>query len=166
MKIFLFQKKYLAIFIICTLFACSRFPYYPIDELLSAPEQIEIDGREYVLETFLWRDFMPGPDMPPDGSSLIAIIYIVEIDSLLFPTSLDADFLWVIKDDVDEWVTELEDDETSTEDYKLRKIARDGPKWGSETEPNVLVDVVVRVVKEDGSTYLLRAADQPIVITY
>lgn len=156
MKIFLPYTKYLALLIVCMLLYCSRFPDYPVDELLAAPEQIEIEGREYILETFMWRDFMPGPETPPEGKPMIAIIWVVAIDSLLFPSSFDADFLWVIKDDADVWTTEFEDNETSIEDNKLKKVARDGPKWG----PHIYVDAVVRIVDDEDSTYLLRAADQ------
>ena len=162
MNISLIHRRYFVIIVVCTLLACSRFPDYSIDELLSTPEQIEINDREYILETSLWRDFFPGPQAPPDGSPLIAVIYVVVTDSLPFPMSLDADFLWVIKDGVDVWVTELEDDEMPTENYKLKKNAEGGPKWG----PDIYVEAVVRIVDEGGNTHLLRAAAQPIGATY
>ncbi len=160
-KTYLSNRKYLAVVAVSTLFVCNRFYDYPLDELLTAPEQIEINGREFVLETALWRDFMPGPQAPPDGSPLNVIAYVVAIDSLSFPTSLDADLLWVIKDDADMWVTALES-EMPTHNYELKKSAQDGPKWG----PDIYVDVAIRVVDQDGRTYLLRAADQLIGATY
>jgi hypothetical protein len=131
---------------------CSK---YSLDELSSAPEKIEIDGREYLLETYLVRDFMPS--CPPDGRSLRALIFIVAIDSLPFPSSLDADSLWVIKEN-DLWITTLTDyDAPINYEYKLSKRAQEeGPKWG----PEIYVDVVVRIVDDEDGTYLLRAADQ------
>ena len=43
----------------------------PIQELLDAPEQLDIDNYSFALEAGLWRDFMPVS--PPDGHPLIAV---------------------------------------------------------------------------------------------
>lgn len=129
-------------------------PPISIDILLSAPEQIEIDGRKYVLETYMWRDFMP--ITPPDGKPLIAIIWVTATDSLKFPSSVDADWLWVIKDKK-LWRTRFSNKQRRAyDDYKLEKVARDGPKWG----PKIQVDVVVRLVDREKKTYLLKAPNQ------
>ncbi len=135
-------------------------PSVPPDELLSAPEKIIIDGREFILETYMWRDFQPVS--PPDGKPLIAIAWITAVDSLAIPATLDATRLWVIKDH-EVWETAFYDEDRSyVPDYKLEKIAREGPKWG----PNITVDVVVRVVdKRNGRQYLLRASEQYIGMT-
>ena len=142
---------------------CTTFPDYDIDELLAAPAQIEIDNRTFVLETFIWRDFEP--ICPPDGNPNIAVIRVVATDSLPFPYSVDFDYLWVIKDEDNVWITDFEEDETKIVDYKLEKIARDGPKWDVEPYP-VLVDAVVRIKVGTVDKYLLRAADQIIHVTY
>jgi hypothetical protein len=128
---------------------------------LAAPEQIEIDGREYILETYLWRDFMP--ISPPDGKPLIALIWVTATDSLAFPSSIDANRLWVINDEL-VWETEFSDENLPKDPnrkHQLEKIARDGPKWG----PNIQVEVVVQVVDGENNTYLLRASDQWIYRT-
>jgi hypothetical protein len=142
----------------CKLFESSG-PSIP--DLLAAPEQIEIDGREYILETYLWRDFMPVS--PPDGKELIALIWVTAIDSLTFPSSIDANRLWVVNDEL-VWETEFSEEERPEDpnrEHQLEKIARDGPKWG----PGIQVEVIVRVTDEKDSTYLLRAADQWIYRT-
>jgi len=129
-------------------------PSIPIETLLSAPEQVEIDGRTYVLETCMWRDFMPF--CPPDGKPLIAIIWVTAIDSLQFPSSVDADWLWVIKDK-ELWRTKFTNEQRgSYYGYKLEKVARDGPRWG----PKIQVDVAVRLVDRENKTYLLKASNQ------
>lgn len=140
------------------IFACTTSrplgPSIPIDVLLSAPEQVEIDGRKYILETSLWRDFMPV--CPPDGEALIALIWVTAVDSLEFPSSVDADWLWVIKDE-ELWRTKLSNEQRPAyDDYKLEKFAREGPKWG----PKIFVDVVVRLVDKEKRTYLLKTSDQ------
>ncbi|MGB7055383.1 MAG: hypothetical protein WBE28_08705 [bacterium] len=142
---------------------CTNYPNYDIDKLLSAPQQIEIDNREFALETFMWRDFQP--ICPPDGQPMIAIIWVVATDSLPFPSTIDFDYLWVIKDEDNIWVTDFEENETKIQDNRLEKVARDGPKW--KVRPNPLyVDAVVRTKDAAGNTYLLRAADQIIGVTY
>jgi len=160
-------RKNLIVLIISVLVACiliSRCEIFessgstlPIDELLSAPEQIEIEGRKYVLETSLWRDFIP--ISPPDGKPLIALIWVTATDSLEFPSSIGADRLWVIKDEKEVWETEFSNEERPQEPYRkhqLEKIARNGPKWG----PGIQVDVVVRVIDGENNTYLLKASNQ------
>jgi hypothetical protein len=124
---------------------CSKpsKPKVPIDILLSAPEQLEIDGRKYVLETSLNRDFMP--ICPPDGKPLIALIWLTATDSLEFPASINADQLWIIRDQ-EVWETKFSNEVKPKEPYRkhqLEKIARDGPKWG----PRLQVEVVVRISK-------------------
>ena len=131
-------------------------PSYETDVLLAGPETVSIGGQEYALETFMWRDF--APITPPGGQPLIAIIWVTEVDSLSIPQGLDATILFVINDD-EVWETPFSDEDPSplTPEYKLEKVARDGPKWG----PDILVAVVVQIVI-DGSTYLLKASDQYI----
>ena len=63
-------------------------------ELLSAPEEIEIDNRMYALDVFLWRNFMPF--CPPNGRPLIASISVTATDSLEFPKLIDADHIWIV----------------------------------------------------------------------
>jgi hypothetical protein len=135
-------------------------PSVPPDELLSAPEKILIDNREFILETYMWRDFQPVS--PPDGKPLIAIVWITAVDSLAIPAELDATRLWIIKDR-EVWETPFSDEDRGhVPDHKLEKVARNGPKWG----PNITVDVVVRVVdKRNGRQYLLRASEQYIGMT-
>ncbi len=132
-----------------------------IQDLLASPEQIEIDGREYILETYLWRDFMPVS--PPDGQPLIALIWVTATDSLAFPSSIDASCLYIVNDE-QLWETEFSEEdrpENPNREHQLEEIARFGPKWG----PNIQVEVIVRVVDGENNTYLLRAADQWIYRT-
>lgn len=148
------------ILIICILiFGCDIFgPKLEIETLLSAPEEIEIDGRKYILETFLWRDFMPV--CPPDGHQLIALIWVTAVDSLPFPATIDATKLYVINGE-EIWETKFTDEErpqNPNRKHKLEKVAREGPKWG----PGIYVDVIVRIINGRRNFYLLRASNQYI----
>ncbi len=151
----LYYSKYTIIFLIGILISCSQ---YPIDELLSAPEQIEIDSRKYILETGLYRDFQP--ICPLDGRPLWGLIWVVAVDSLSFPSSLNADHVWIINNN-DVWDTDLVNREIPYGyEYKMKKrIKGDGPKWG----PDIYVAVVVQIIDEEDNAYLLRASDQEII---
>ncbi len=134
---------------------CTAPITLPLEALLAAPEQVEIAGRTYILETYLWRDFMPAS--PPDGKPLIASIHIVPQDSGVFPPSLDANRLWVIKGK-EVWETSFSNEEIFQDAHQLGKVARNGPKWG----PGIAVDVVVRLKDTQHGVFLLRAAKQLI----
>jgi len=150
----------LIIFILIS--GCDIFgPKMPLETLLSAPEQIEIEGHMYILETYLWRDFMP--IAPPNGNPLIALIRLTAIDSLPFPSSIDATKLWVINGGKI-WETKFTDEERPqypNRKHQLEKVARNGPKWG----PGIYVDVVVRIIDGRRDFYLLRASNQYITRT-
>lgn len=141
----------LFIFICCT----GNEENNTMDDILNAPQEIEINGEKYILETYLWRDFMP--ISPPDGKPLQAIIIIENIDSNTFLSTIDVNYMWVINESY-VWETELETQEADKPN-QLKKRADEGPKW----EPGTLVEVVVRIIDETtGQEYLLKAAEQTI----
>ena len=127
-----------------------------LEQLLTAPEEVVIDDRRYVLETYLWRNFMN----LPHGGPLIALINLTVTDGLTFPRDTDADRLWVISGQ-EVWETGFTS-ETETQPpwrkHQWARIARGGPEWG----PHVKVDVVVQVTNGRNRTSLLRAPGQVI----
>jgi hypothetical protein len=137
---------------LCIFMIISCSPY-STDELLSAPEEIEIQGREYFLGTNLYRNFFPPG--PPTG--LYGTVYVIAVDSLQFPSSVDTRHLWVIMDD-DVWDTDLgEQHIPGDQPYTLKaKTESEGPDWG----PHIYVSTVVEIVDENDNLYLLRADSQ------
>jgi len=133
----------------------------PIQELLDAPEQLDIDDYSFTLETYLWRDFMPTiPDYDPDGSPLGAVATVSEIDSLDIPDSFNITMMWVINGNK-AW--EISSPERryyyGIQPFQIKVSASDGPKWG----PRIYVTVVVQLVNgDDDKIYLLRATNQYI----
>ena len=128
----------------------------PAESLLRAPEDVEIDGRVFVLETYLWRDFMPLS--PPDGKPLIASVWVTAVDLVDFPPSVTSDRIWIVKE-VETWEAGFSDEKRSQRPdrrHQLELVARNGPKL----ETGIEVDVVVRL--KDGDEYLLRASQQVI----
>ena len=130
----------------------------PLEKQKTAPDTLEINKQKLVLNTYLWRDFMP--ISPPDGKPLKAIIKIVPINTEKIPLDIDASKIWVFfKKEV--WTTNLNPVGNKPPNKAmpfLEKIADGGPKWG----PSVEVLVVVQIRDEEGNTFLLKADKQQI----
>src|SRR5512137_3176674 len=154
--------KFAALFFGLLVAACRDplIPSPPREELLAAPLVVTINGRDFNLETFIYRDLMPTSD--PDGFPLYAIVYLTALDGQPFPDYIDSDRLWVINGDR-VWETTFSDESrprSPTHPYQLEKMARDGPRWA----PGDQVEVVVRVTTV--GTRLLRATNQTIHAVY
>jgi len=142
--------------VVLMLVACKK---YSLDELLSAPEQIEIDGRMYILMTNIDLTWNPEYTNPVFGD-----IRIITIDSLTFPSSIDADKVWIIHED-DVWESEkVSDGAAPVENFELKKkIEGKWVDWDSDDSVGVVVHVIV---DNDENSYLLRAANQILGVTY
>ena len=125
-----------------------------IDQLRAVPTSTQVGGRDLVLRTELWRDFMP--IAPPDGRPLVALIRVTAADGGALPAGLGIDSFWVIHGR-ELWQARPEPG-AGSDDRTLEVVARDGPKWG----PGVNVDVVVRIVDAAGKSHLMRAPEQPV----
>ncbi len=134
-------------------------PTWPAEALLPAPEESEVQGQTYVLETSLWRDFMP--ISPPDGKPLIALLRVRTKDSTEVPPELDIDWVWVINGK-QVWEVKFSGQATRPNSFTLERVARNGPKWGPNAEVNVVVGLVYKPSKR---IYLLKAPNQLIFRT-
>ncbi len=158
------MKKSMAVFAIIVLCAACpgpTVPSIPLEELLSAPEQVAVGGRTFRLETFLWRDFMPVS--PPGGSALMAVLEITANDLQPFPADLGSDRLWVINGS-EVWETDFSGENRPRDQahpHQLEKLAGGGPKW----ETGIEVEVVVRLAGPSARGLLLRAPAQTIART-
>jgi hypothetical protein len=131
-------------------------PDVPVNVLLAAPETVVVDGGTLTLSTYMWRSFMP--IVPPNGSSLIALVYIGMTDSTKVPSSTSADAVWIVNGQT-VWKSFLAD-ANQPPTNQLCKVARDGPQWDNP------VDVIVRVFGSRGDSHLLRAPHQTIGKVY
>jgi hypothetical protein len=130
-----------------------------LQKLEVAPEKIIINGGDYTLETYLWRDFMP--ISPPDGKPLIAVVKIKSSGKMNVSSEITATRMWVVNGK-EIWETEFTDEQPSATSDTLEKVGRSGPKWG----PGIPVDVIVKVIDlKSGKDYLLKASDQNIYRT-
>lgn len=128
-----------------------------LDELLAAPEVVQIEGHTYTLRAYLWRDFMPGNS----DSRMIALVTISEKHENPVLSGLDATSLWVINRN-EVWNTNFSDESRpSGLVHEFEKIARGGPVW----DTGINVDVVVMLVDGEGREYLLKVSNQLIRAT-
>jgi hypothetical protein len=136
-------------------------PSLPLTDLLTAPLAVEINGRQFKLETFLWRDFMP--PSAPEGSLLAANAYITAVDGQPFPIDIDATRIWVVNGEEVWEATFLGESRPRSPVHlnQLEKRAAGGPRWTIGAQ----VEVVVRVTALLATPRLLRATKQVIFRT-
>jgi hypothetical protein len=123
----------------------------------NALDTLTIDGTQYILEAYLWRDFMPA--CPPDGQPLIAVNYLVNLDSVAVPDRFDLILQYVIMED-SVWVTEYGGTAYSPAVYKIAGKSTNGPKWG----PLITVDVIARMKDSETQTDYLLKCDSVLII--
>src|SRR5690554_4704734 len=66
-------------------------------ELRSQPEQLEIDGQNYILSTYISRDY--SPTIEPNEKGITGIIKLIEVDSLAIPNSFSLERVYILKGD-------------------------------------------------------------------
>ena len=128
---------------------------FPVEKLLSAPDTIDIEGEKIILNTYLWRDFMPVS--PPDGKPLIAVVMIESVDSSDISGLIKPEAIYMVNSN-EVWSSYFEDEiPPDNSPYSIKRVARDGPKWG----PGIFVDVIV-LLNVGRDERLLLASDQYI----
>ena len=121
----------------------------------SAPESVEVDGRQYTLTASLWRDFQPVA--PPNGQPLAAVLKVLASDMMPLPADLAIDHVWVLNGEK-QWSATADQPQGGREQSAatyLEEAVHGGPKWG----PGIKVDVVVRLKRgKQKQTWLVRQA--------
>jgi len=105
-----------------------------------ADETLTIGSNSFVLEAYLWRDFMP--ICPPNGKLMISINWLVSTESAKIPDNISMVKQYVFyKDSV--WVSNYENviPTPSLPENKKEGVSRNGPKWG----PNIYVDIISQI---------------------
>lgn len=120
-----------------------------VDDLLSAPTSLALDGGDFDAEVYLWRDFMP--IAPPNGAALA-----VNVRPVVTPGLVGIERIWVVNGD-QVWSVRPSRRKDSND-----WVANGGPKWG----PGIDVVVVLRVRHRTEGAKLIRFAGTPINATY
>ena len=104
-----------------------------------AVETLIIGGNSFVLEAYLWRDFMPVSSS--DGNLLISINWLTDINSVKIPDNIRMLQQYVIYGG-SIWIANYENEASPNQlVYRIEKVSRNGPQWG----PKVYVDVISKV---------------------
>jgi hypothetical protein len=136
--------------ILCTTAALAfvSCTHYDIDELLDAPEQVDIEGYSFFMDAYL-RDYIP------IANNTFATVIISTVDSSDFPLWLDADEIWVINGEK-VWHDCLIDNDVQPVAWLItRHSDHTGPNWTS----GIYVDVVVQLIDDSDNIYLIRESD-------
>ena len=146
MVIHFFKNFFFIILISFFLLKCEEYDDDGIKSISLVPELgydydsiVTINSQDYFLEAFLWRDFMP--ISPPNGKPLISINWLISVDSSVIPSNIELKQQYVIYDDL-VWISQYENETHPTPYYKLKRVSRNGPKWG----PFVTVKVVAKII--------------------
>ena len=119
-------------------------------------DTLAIQTQDYILETYLNRDFFPGIGIGKK-SPLIAEIYLVNIDSTAIPSYIDIKKLYIIQDHLIWASTPEAGVKPGVPDFKLNKLSRGGPEWNTGIYVDAIIMIVNSLTKEE---YYLIARNQ------
>jgi hypothetical protein len=130
-----------------------------LSELYSeSVDTLLFQSNKYILETYLYRDFFPGGPIPRK-CPLIALIFLVNIDSIPVSEDIEISRLYVINDQ-QIWISTPGDGgQPNIPVFKLQKLNNNGPKWDTNIYVNVIVEILV---KSSSIKYFLIARNQYI----
>ena len=136
-------KRLFIIMVALSFLSCDREEKSKVEILQireKAVETLTIGLNSFVLDAYLWRDFMPVS--PKDGKPMISINWLVCTNSIKIPDNISMVKQYVIYND-EVWETNYENEvpAPSLPEYKLERISRNGPKWG----PKIYVDVISQI---------------------
>lgn len=129
-----------------------------LSELNAAPERVNIDGKIYVIEPYVWRDLMPVIN-PKDKKGLLLSIKVISKDGTPVNEKIKAFTAWVINK-TDIWETPVAQTELKEQTF-IEFYAGNGPNWKPETRVNVVIEIEL-----NNNKYLLQAKDQIIQAVY
>ena len=124
---------------------------------IGAQERIIILDNELSIMPRLYRDFMP--TIPPSEKPMYVFINVYDINSLVIPENITADYVWLFSDDLS-WGGSLNKRTDRNTADSLFFGNGDGPKW----DPHVKIDVYVRV-KSYNKYYYIKAENIGIFVT-
>jgi len=139
------MARIFAILIVLSLSSCDK-TNSEIDEKQilqireDAVDALIIDSKSFILDAYLYRDFMP--ISPKNGQPMVSINWLISLDSVDIPDNISMVKQYVFYGD-SIWVANYED-KAPTPDlpkYKMMRISINGPKW----EPKVYVDVISQI---------------------
>ena len=122
-------------------------------QLRLSSDTLSLNENTFVLNTYVYRDFMPIAE--ENGNPMISGCILSDVNSIpfLFPVTMKKQY--VINGEL-VWSVDFERT-TETSDYSMEGVSWGGPKWG----PHINVDLVCEFAYQ-GTTYRIIARDQEI----
>ncbi len=114
----------------------------------NAVDTLNIEGANYTLDAYAWRDFMPGG---VQDHSLNCTNTLIRIDSLEIPSTLDMVKQFVISGD-SLWAVDYIDRKDTLYHHMIRRGSTGGPEW----KLNSFVDVVSKIKFANIYYYLIK----------
>ena len=133
-------------------------PDIPIDQLLSAPTQIQINGKAVKLNAELWEDLMP--TVPSSSAKLKITCKVFSEDGSALPSTIELNSVYLVYYNVI-WKAFLTKDVKQSKKNLIVSYAENGPAWKAGS----FVDVIVKVIF-NGKDYLIHAPNQVIMAVY
>lgn len=121
--------------------------------------QITIGANTLILETYLWRDFMPSPARSKSGSPLLSSTKLIDKNKKALPTSLKMKKQYLLQGEKI-WETDFDEIHVS-ESHKKVAVLRNGPELELDTEVDVICEF-----EYNGKTYRIAAKSQEIKATH
>jgi len=133
---------------------CHEVPY---EDLMDAPQWVEIDGVTFSLCALAEPDYIPGVY---DPTPLNVSFTLTGSDTTRpFPSTLRADRLWAIRSQDEIWEVVLSDPCPPPNAHSICYQAGGGPKWPA----GIWISVAARVRSDDGRAWCLRDPEVHIV---
>lgn len=137
--------------------SCERPSVFEDEDLINslyqkAEDTVMFEGSHYTLETYIYRNLMPGGPIPEERP-LISLLYLTNTDSLDIRDELKIEKLYIINESlVFKSIPEYYE-ENSLSDYIQSFICRKGPEW----ETGIKVDVIIRITDQstNKASYLI-----------
>ena len=122
----------------------------------NAKETLLIGNIPFVLEAYIWRDYMPV--IPPEGRGIVSINWLVSPNSIPMPNHINMVKQYVIYEDK-VWDADYESESDRTYFNKIERISRNGPQW----ETGISVTVVSQIYDSETKTnYYIKCNDVTI----
>lgn len=122
--------------------------------LRKAPTTVQVGEATLQLSAYLWRDFMPGPEMLAANGSPLMGSFAIRTQSPAIHPPVTFDALWVVNG-ADIWTAKLENNPLADPaPGTIPKIARNGPRWAT----GITVDVIAQVGLGNGTKKLIRTS--------
>lgn len=151
----------LVVMLSCLLASCEKPNISDDSNLLkelyaNSVDTLMINTDKYFLETYLYRNFMPGAFKE---RGLGAVVFLVHSDSTSIPSGLNISKLYVIQNQYIWISTPRNSIDSFIPDYKQSKVSTEGPEWDTEINVDVIVEILNTSTKEK---YFLVAKNQDI----